>query len=179
VIPLAGRNTPSKNDTIFQKRKVPKGIRWAIDTIYYKNMVAEFAQKQWAKRPQEQPFGFLNFPDSKQRGGLESTDFEKRYGVTITGYGYNERYFKSFGSEAPQIEKVDPNSDTGKVVGWKKRNSRSLTHFWDVTIYNFAVRDIFLNVIGSEVLGLKNADPNGVFAFLSEYLEENNKKFGD
>ena len=179
VIPLVGRNTPSKNDNIFQKRKVPKGVRWAIDTIYYKNLVVDYVKKQWGRRPQEQPFGFMNFPDSKQRGGLESTEFEKQFGVTITGYGYNDRYFKSFGSEAPIIEKTDPNNENGKVVGWKKRNSRSLTHFWDVTVYNFAVRDIFLNVIGSEVLGLKNADPQGVLAFLSEYLEENNIQFGN
>ena len=178
VVPVAGRNDKVKNDRIVFRHKVPLGTRWSVDTVHYKNMIADQVRLIWDQIPgKPQPYGFMNFPDEKHYSGLEDAEFQKRHGIVLTGAGYDNDYFKCFGSEAPQVEKDDPNEEGGKVVGWKKRNSKARTHFWDVTVYNYAVRDIYLMGIG-ESLKIQKPDPFGIMVKLAEYLETYNEQWG-
>lgn len=183
VVAVAGKSTIAKNDKVIMHTKVNKGVRWSIDTVYYKNMIADNIRQVWTGSRKnendttEQPYGFMNFPLEEHRGGFESAEFETKYGIILTGHGYNQDYFKCFGSEYPIIETID-DDDTGKVIAWRKQNSRSATHFWDVTVYNMAVRDIFLDIIGREVLKQAKTDPLGIIGYLSEYIESEGVQWG-
>lgn len=78
-----------------------------------------------------QPEGFMNFP------------------MPSDGLYTMKSYFSHFESERKVEETVD-----GEVVGykWEKVHSSSQNHFWDVHIYNFVAREIYLDL-------LKRADP--------------------
>lgn len=178
VVPLAGKSDRSKNDRTVYQRKVPLGVRWTVDTVFYKNMIADNVRLTWNQSPgAAQPHGYMNFPDEKYFGGLEDVEFQKRHEIVVTGAGYDDDYFKCFGSEIPQIIKDDPNEEGGKIVGWKKKGPTARTHFWDCNVYNFAVRDIYLTGIG-EHLKLPKPDPLGIMIKLSDYLEEYNEQWG-
>ena len=170
VVPLAGRSTRSKNDKVIYKTRVNLGERWSIDTIYYKNLFADNVRKEWSGNPTEQPMGYINFPDDKRLGGCENL-YAIESGAIIAGNGYDNDYFKCIGSEYPVVEKEHPDDETGTIIEWKKRNSRSPTHFWDCMIYNMACRDIFIEVVGVEVLGIKKPDPISIMTYLLEIVE--------
>ena len=107
---------------------------------------------------------------------MDSTEVSRLFGVTIAGGGYDRDYFLCFGSEAPQIERQDPSDEHGRIVGWRKRGSRAKTHFWDVTVYNFAVRDIYLSEIGA-MFGVDRADPDSIIAKIANYTAETNEQW--
>lgn len=176
IIPIAGKGRQI-SDKIFWKHKTPMGERWTIDTVHFKNVVADRARLVWDRSPElPQPHGFLNFPDSPNLGGVDSTEISRLFGVTIAGGGYDRDYFLCYGSEAPQIERQDPSDEHGRIVGWRKRGSRAKTHFWDVTVYNFAVRDIYLSEIGA-MFGVDRADPDSIIAKIANYTAETNEQW--
>ncbi len=170
VVPIAGRSTRAKNDKVVFKSKTNLGQRWSIDTIFYKNLLAENISKEWPGLPIEQPSGYPNYPDEKRLGGLESFDFGA-LSALLAGGGYDDDYFKCIGSEYPVIEKDHPDDDVGTVIKWEKRNTRSPNHFWDCMVYNRAVRDIFIEVMGVEVFDIKKPDPISIMSCIREVLE--------
>lgn len=176
AVPIKGRDKISKSDKTVMKTNGNQGDLWNVDTIYYKNGLVDYIKAMWPGNPIDQPVGFLNFPLDRKLGGLESSDFEPKYGVVIAGNGYDEEYFKTYSSEEPIIQVDD--DDNGVVVGWRKRHSRANNHFWDVAVYNFAALDIYLDIIAKECFKVKNASPHAIMGYLSDYLETNLKQFG-
>lgn len=73
-----------------------------------------------------QPAGFMNFPEPKEGK-------------------YSPRGFFSHFEGERRIEKMQD----GKVVGfkWDKKHSHSQNHFWDVRIYGYAAKDIYLDLL--------------------------------
>ncbi len=64
-----------------------------------------------------------------------------------------KKYFSQFESE----HKVDQINTDGSIIGhkWVKRYSTVQNHFWDIAVYNMALKDIFSFEICKEA-GLKN-----------------------
>ncbi|MDP8314930.1 MAG: phage terminase large subunit family protein [Candidatus Celaenobacter antarcticus] len=174
VVALAGRSTRAKNDKVIFKSRVNLGERWSIDTIFYKNLLHENISKVWAGYPIEQPSGYPNYPEEKRLGGLESFPFGD-CGAILAGNGYDDDYFKCIGSEYPVIEKDHPEDEYGTVVKWEKKGSRSPNHFWDCMVYNRALRDIYIEIMGVEVFGIKKPDPISVMTCILEVLETENR----
>lgn len=73
-----------------------------------------------------QPSGFMNYPKS----------IDGKY--TLKGF------FKDYEGEA-RTEEIDD----GKIVGykWAKVTSQSSNHFWDVRVYGYSARDIYLDLL--------------------------------
>ncbi len=78
----------------------------------------------------EQPEGFMNFP------------------MPSDGLYTMRSYFSHFESERRTEDIKD-----GEVVGFKWEKVNEVNHFWDVHIYNYAARDIFIDM-------LKRSDPS-------------------
>ena len=97
-----------------------------------KDRIAEYMQLKWDPNTSEsQPYGFMNFPTPAN--GL---------------YSYKD-YFKHYESEQRIIE---ANADgTGVAACWRKKDSAVQNHFWDVAVYNEAVKDIFMDKISKEL----------------------------
>lgn len=177
---IKGRSDQVKSDKVLAVSHTSKGDIWWVDTIYYKNCIASNCRLAWKGAPEEQPAGFMNFPDEPHWGGWEDAEFANRYGVIIAGKGYDSEYYKLFGAESPIIQR-DPldESDPGKVVGWRKRSSRAPTHFWDVMVYNYAAKDIYLDILMREAFPkIKNASTAGIFALLAEHIEKYGMQWG-
>lgn len=82
-----------------------------------------------------QPIEFINFP--KPSGGKYTA--------------------KSFFSHWESEEKMPKKNEHGMVVGtmWQKKSSAVMNHFWDVRIYNEAMREIFSDMF-CNAEGIKN-----------------------
>ena len=108
---------------------------------------------------------------------LGCTSLDSDGALTTSAAG---EYYKLFGAESPVIQR-DPldETDPGKVVGWRKRSSRAPTHFWDVMVYNFAAKDIYLDILMREAFPkIKNASTAGIFALLAEHIEKYGMQWG-
>lgn len=171
VVCVAGDNIHRKRSRIFFKTRTAKGDRYTLDTVYYKNNLAASLNRQWIKTDYEQPPGYLNFPDSREKGGFEGFNFENLM-VIIAGLGYDEDYYKCFKAEIPVIEKDDPESEFGEVVSWQKIHTRSPNHFWDCNVYNFAALDIFVQEVTEKYFGIKKADKGTIFKLILKTLEQ-------
>lgn len=175
-IPIRGKKTLNKTQKTVQKAKNAKGTNWSVETIFYKNCIAEYAHLTWPGNPHEQPYRFMNFPTEKRLGGLEDTAFEKRTGVQIVGGGFDKEYFKNYSAEFPIVEKEDPSNDAekGTVTGWKKRNSRAFNHFWDTRVYNFALIDIYFSILkeSEDFKEFKNYGSDLMMQYLADAVDE-------
>jgi len=171
VVCVAGDNIRRKNSRIHFKTMTAKGERYTLDTVYYKNFIANALNKRWKKTDFEQPANFMNFPSERKNGGFEGFDFTD-LAVIVAGYGYDDEYFKCLKAEIPVIEKEDEKDEAGQIVAWKKIHTRSPNHFWDCMVYNYAALDIFINEITYKYLKIKKADKNMVFRVIIETLEK-------
>jgi phage terminase large subunit GpA-like protein len=106
------------------KRSYDRDNLYILEVDRIKDRLAEYIN-QPLKSPQIP--GFMNFPEPS--GG--------RY--TVPGF------FQQFESEEKKLEE----NDDGEVTGWKwvKKNAHVQNHFWDVRIYNLAMRDIIAKEI--------------------------------
>ena len=82
------------------------------------------------KKADPQPAGFMNFPEPGN--GL----------YTVPGY------FSQYEAEEKKIEQ----NDDGETTGWKwiRKYSSAANHFFDVAVYNLAVRDIIAHKVCKE-----------------------------
>jgi len=168
---VAGDNIKRKRSRIFFKTRTAKGDRYTLDTVFYKNSLANALNRKWYKTSEEQPPGFLNFPEDRENGGFEKYALQD-IGVIIAGKGYDEDYYKCFKAEIPVVEKDDPEAEFGQVVAWQKIHTRSPNHFWDCNVYNFAALDIFVQEIIKQYFDIKKADKGMVFKLMERKLAE-------
>lgn len=97
-----------------------------------KDDLARQMQLKWdPKHHKAQPYGFMNFPLSRDG----KYDFK--------------HYFSHFEAE----EKRD-NADKGEFI-WEKKGPIAQNHFWDVKIYGTAARDILMEIICKKEMKLK------------------------
>lgn len=170
VVCVAGDNIRQKFSRIHFKTQTAKGERYTIDTVYYKNFIANNLNKKWKTTDFEQPSNYMNFPEDRKNGGFEGFDFVD-LAVVCAGYGYDDEYYKCLKAEIPVIEKEDESQEEGEIVAWKKIHTRSPNHFWDCMVYNYSALDIFINEITYKYLKIKKADKNTVFRVIIEALE--------
>jgi phage terminase large subunit GpA-like protein len=105
--------------TTWQKGKSRSDL-FMVRTHFTKDIISNHVELEWDKLNNEkQPFGFMNFPIPKSGKYLKTT------------------FFDHYESE----EKIE---EKGKYV-WKKIKDEN--HFFDVAVYNEAVKDIFVHKI--------------------------------
>lgn len=96
-----------------------------------KDKLSDYMQLRWSGGDEGQPANFMNFPESS--GGL---------------YQF-ANFFEHFESEHRVIAK---NADgTGTAARWIKKRSNVQNHMWDCRVYNIAIREILLHLIGKEL----------------------------
>jgi len=86
---------------------------------------------RWSQNDDSQPAGFMNFPQAA----------EGMYGFT--------NFYEHFESEHRLI--VTNDEGTGTAARWVKKQSNSQNHMWDCRVYNLALRDIIVSLIGKEI----------------------------
>lgn len=176
AVAVKGRGTQVKSDRALYVTTTAKGPIWWLDTVYYKNSLAGSCGLVW-QQPKPQPHGWLNFPDDKNFGGLEDAEWQRALGIQVGAKGYDDDYFRLFGSEVPEIEKDPFDSKKGRIVGWRKKHSRAPNHFWDCMVYGLAARDIYLNLLLKEFTGVNKGDTQTVMLALAEHLEVHHAQF--
>lgn len=98
-----------------------------LDVNYLKDLVAECIKLTWDPRHGEaQPPGYMNYPQPE--GGL---------------YGY-ENFFKHYSSEH---RTDDIKNDIVIGTRWQKKTSQHPNHFWDVYVYNFALKEMWADLV--------------------------------
>lgn len=95
-----------------------------------KDELAEYMQAKWNENDPSQPPGFMNFPEPEN--GL----------YTFGGY------FEHFESEHCVMA---ANKDgTEAAYRWEKKSGNVMNHFWDVRVYNMAMREIIIEFYRKE-----------------------------
>lgn len=135
------------------KLGMERGDLYILKVGLFKDTIAANMQLRWDKDSgQEQPSGFMNFPEPSK--GL---------------YDY-DKYFKHY--EAEQ-RKMLPNKDgTGAASRWVKKTSNLQNHHWDVMVYNVAIKEILTAEFGKH-LKLKPFVWNDLCAYLLGTREVN------
>lgn len=96
---------------------------YILDVNHIKDMVAEQMNLRWDSGTGEpQPPGLMNYPQPS--GGK---------------YLYKD-FFKHYEAERRQTETKDDGSVASR---WSKRNSNDPNHFWDVYVYNWALKELW------------------------------------
>jgi phage terminase large subunit GpA-like protein len=117
-------------DTPSFKPAMERKLLFLIDVNYVKDGLARSMNLNWnSSYDESQPPGFMNFPIPS--GGMYLLD----------------SYFEHFESEH-KIRQVD--DDGGVSFRWVKKSSNSQNHFWDVRVYNIALRDIIVEMVCTE-----------------------------
>jgi phage terminase large subunit GpA-like protein len=123
-------STIDKDTPIFRHGQERNKL-FIIEVNKVKTHLSDLMQLRWYKDDGDpQPNGFMNFP--------EPSDGK---------YGY-EKFFKHYESEHSSYD-----YDKGGVevkIKWEKKSSNAQNHFWDVRIYNIALRDILASLICQE-----------------------------
>ena len=103
---------------------------YILEVESIKDELAERMGLVWQNKELPQPAGFMNFPEPSR--GL----------YTINSY------FIQYEAE----EKVIETNDAGDPVGWKwvRKHSGAANHYFDVMVYNLAVRDIVADIFCRE-----------------------------
>lgn len=116
-------------DTASFKPAKERGSLFLVDVNYVKDHLAEAMKLKWdSSNDPEQPPGFMNFPIPS--GGR---------------YLFNN-YFSHF--EAEHKVAMEKNGEIS--YRWVKKSSNSQNHFFDVRIYNMALRDIVTDMVCRE-----------------------------
>jgi phage terminase large subunit GpA-like protein len=113
-------------DTHIYKKSRERSDLYVLEVNQIKDDLAERIQLVWNETSgYSQPARFMNFP----------TPSDNKY-TTAT-------YFQHFEGE----HKVEEKTSDGRVTGykWVKRHSSVKNHYWDVSVYNIALRDIFVD----------------------------------
>ncbi len=98
---------------------------YLVEVNQIKDEISESVKLKWDDRTGvQQPVGFMNFP----------TPGKNQYTM--------RSYFSHFESE----HKILKENTEGQVTGslWIKRNAAVMNHFWDVKVYNTALKEIFM-----------------------------------
>jgi phage terminase large subunit GpA len=118
-----GRDFPA-----FQIAKERQNL-YLVEVNRIKDDLADEIKLKWDHRD-DQPAGFMNFPSPSD--GL---------------YGF-KNYFGHYEAE----HRVLDNKDGSPIAArWVKKNSAVQNHFWDVRVYNIAIRDILIALIKKDL----------------------------
>jgi len=143
-------STIEKDTPIFRHGQERNKL-FIVEVNKIKTNLSDLMQLKWYKDDGDpQPNGFMNFP--------EPSDGK---------YGY-EKFFKHYESEHSSYD-----YDKGGVevkIKWEKKSSNSQNHFWDVRVYNIALRDILASLICND-----NGIKKGTWV---EYVEIMKRKVG-
>jgi phage terminase large subunit GpA-like protein len=112
------------------KKALERGKLYILEVNRYKDELYDVMTLRWDSGDGVQPNGFMNFPEPT--GGM---------------YTY-PKFFTQFESEQRILEHDKDGIDM--QVKWIKKTSVAQNHFWDVRIYNMALRDILAFVICHE-----------------------------
>lgn len=99
-----------------------------VDVNYVKDRLAEAMKLKWSLSDAEQPSGFMNFP------------------TPSSGLYLLNNYFSHFESEHRVVQEKDDELS----YRWVKKSSNSQNHFFDVRVYNLALRDILVDMVCTE-----------------------------
>lgn len=114
------------------KPSVSRNKLYIVEVNKVKDMLSEIMMLRWdPSQDDEQPIGFMNFPQPAENK-----------------YSY-PKYFIHFEAEH-RIVDVD-NSGIDIKYKWAKKSSNAQNHFWDVRIYNMALRDIIAYEVGKQM----------------------------
>lgn len=117
-------------DTASFKPAKERAMLYMIDVNFVKNQLASTMKLKWDQTlGQPQPPNFMNFPLPSQ--GL---------------YLYTD-FFEHYESEH-KVQVEDKNG--GISYRWVKKSSNSQNHFFDVRVYNIALKDIITDVVTKE-----------------------------
>jgi phage terminase large subunit GpA-like protein len=126
-----------------------RGKLYILQVNHIKDDLADKMKLRWDKgNDTQQPPGFINYPTPTD--GL---------------YTYNN-FYSHYESEQRVIETKD---GTGIAATWKKKNSAVQNHFWDVHVYNMAIREIWVHLVTTDA-----KIPRGTW---KDYIELINGKF--
>jgi len=116
----------TKDLTLFRGAKEREDL-WILETGLIKDRLQKNMNLNW-NEGEAQPSGFMNFPRA-------SNDL----------YSLNS-FFHHFESEKPVIV-----SSKGKAMRrWEKVQSNSQNHQWDCMVYNMAIKEILIHIIGQK-----------------------------
>ena len=111
------------------KKALERGRLYILEVNRLKDELFDLMTLRWDLGDGVQPNGFMNFPQP-------------------SAGKYTFQFFSQFESEQRVIE-IDRDG-IGTQVKWIKKASNSQNHFWDVRIYNSALKDILAAVICQE-----------------------------
>lgn len=129
--------TINKDEKSFKISTEKKNL-YLINHNHIKEKLSESMKLKWNEGYDKvQPYGYLNFPSPSQQKYL----------------------FKNYYSHWEAEHRVIKESKDGTpaAIIWEKKNSAVQNHFWDVRVYNIAVKDIFIYLFGAESK-IKNCD---------------------
>ena len=137
VFALKGKDTEYKvtafgKDVKMFKSSASKSGLYLLEVNLIKDTLAQLMKlRPSANASDAQPVGFMNFPTPS--GGL---------------YTYPS-FYSQFESEHRVVDKNTKGISVG--MRWVKRNSIVQNHFWDTRVYNMALRDILVDLVGREL----------------------------
>lgn len=118
-------------DTAKFKKARERSNMYLVDVNLIKDELSSTMKLKWDDGNDEvQPPGFMNYPQSSN------------------GKYLFKNYFSHFESEHRIIESV---AGEGIAAKWEKKSATSQNHFWDVRVYNMALKDIVVAMICQEV----------------------------
>lgn len=135
VVALRGvkkeKYTPLGKDEKSFKFSQEKKNLFLVNHNHIKDKLAAAIKLKWDElNDKVQPAGFLNFPEPAK------------------GKYQFKNYYSHWEAEHRVIKE---NKDgTGASIIWEKKNSASQNHFWDVRVYNIAIKDIFVALFCKE-----------------------------
>jgi phage terminase large subunit GpA-like protein len=116
-----------KQDLPLHKPAKERAKLFLLDVNYIKDLIAEAIKLEWDGRGGDfQPPGYMNYPTPE--GGL---------------YLFNN-FFKHYESE----HRTD-NIKDGMIVGtkWVKKSTNDQNHMWDCCVYNFALKELWKDLV--------------------------------
>lgn len=121
--------TRINKETAVFRPAVSRNKLYLVEVNKVKDQLADLMQLTWdSSQDDEQPVGFMNYP--------QPSDGKYSY----------PRYFSHFEAEHRVLEQ-DPNDKLDLKYKWVKKKSSLQNHFWDVRIYNMALRDILAHEV--------------------------------
>lgn len=110
------------NIPVFKMSKERANL-WLLDVNHIKDWVSEYSQLYWTEASGDaQPANMMNFP------------------LPANGLYIYDRYFKHYEAEKRSIEVKE---GEGVASRWKKVGSNEQNHFWDVRVYNVALKELW------------------------------------
>ena len=123
--------TDGLNTTELDKRVITKGREtdnlWVLEVGYIKDKLKTLMQLNWRKDVEDQPSGYMNFPQAQP------------------GVYQWECFFEHYESEKPVL--VSNKTETNVIMRWQKKTVASQNHFWDCCVYGMAAKEIWIIVL--------------------------------